>query len=166
MLAAKLIAPIRIITVLCCLISNAPAFAQQAGAPKCNAPANMSALSGVWVDKSAIIAAKHGAHRTQHFYHLEFKQDGSATGIKSWRKYESDGFHGFDVNGNKVYEDSEGVVGVFERSDCSLVLVETTLEAGIFHGTLLDDGRIRFTFAQAGEADSMVVRGWLSRETK
>jgi len=43
--------------------------------------------------------------------------------------------------------------------------VETTIEAGIFKGTLLDDGRIRFTFVQAGETDPMVVRGWLSKES-
>jgi hypothetical protein len=93
-------------------------------------------------------------------------QDGTAKSTKSWRKYKSDGFHGFDENGTKAYEDSEAVVGVFEKSDCSLVLVETTRKAGLFQGTLLNDVRIRFTFVQAGEADPMVVRGSLSKESK
>jgi len=161
--AAKLIATAGMLTAICS-IPHIPVFAQQEGASACNAPRDLSSLSGVWSDKNAIIAAKHGAHRTQHFYRLEFKQDGTAKGLKSWRKYKSDGFHGFDASGSKVYEDSEGVVGVFEKSDCSLVLVETTLEAGLFKGTLLNDGRIRFTFVQAGETDPMVVRGWLSQE--
>ena len=145
-------------------IPHTAVFARQEGAAFCSAPADLSSLSGVWSDKNAIIAAKHGAHRTQHFYRLEFNRDGTAKGLKSWRKYKSDGFHGFDVSGSQVYEDSENVVGVFAQSDCSLVLVETTLEAGMFKGTLLDDGRIHFTFVQAGETDPMVVRGRLSKE--
>lgn len=163
--AVKLMASAGIITAIH-LLPHPPGLANQESTQRCNAPTDLSTLSGIWSDKNAIIAAKHGGHRTQHFYSLEFKQDGTAKGTKSWRKYKSDGFHGFDENGTKVYEDSEAVVGVFEKSDCSLVLVETTREAGLFQGTLLNDGRIRFTFVQAGEVDPMVVRGWLSKESK
>lgn len=162
--AAKLVATATMLTSIWSMPHTA-VFARQEGAAFCSAPADLSSMSGVWSDKNAIIAAKYGAHRTQHFYRLEFNRDGTAKGLKSWRKYKSDGFHGFDVSGRKVYEDTESVVGIFEQSDCSLVLVETTIEAGIFKGTLLDDGRIRFTFVQAGETDPMVVRGWLSKES-
>jgi hypothetical protein len=163
--AAKLVATA---TMLASILSmpHTAAFARQEGAAaSCSAPADLSSLSGVWSDKNAIKATKQGALRTQHFYRLEFNQDGTVKGLKIWRNYKSDGFPGFDVSGRKVYEDSESVVGIFEQSDCSLALVETTSEAGIFKGTLLDDGRIRVAFVQAGEADPLVVRGLLSKES-
>jgi hypothetical protein len=64
--AAKLIAAAGMLTAICS-ISHAPVFAQQEGASVCNAPRDLSSLSGVWSEKNAIIAAKHGAHRHSTF---------------------------------------------------------------------------------------------------
>ena len=128
----------------------------------CDPPGDVESLSGLWSDTDAIIVTKEIQGLTQHFYDLKFDSHGRVEGVKTWRRKSK--IPGYDVSGKRTYEDSERVIGIFEKSDCSLILAETTSEEGLFRGSLVQGGLIRFAFVQAGESDPMVVRGWLSRD--
>ena len=130
----------------------------------CDPPEDVESLSGLWSDTNAIAVTKEHQGSTQHFYDLKFDSHGRVEGVKTWRKKRHAKIQGYDVSGKRTYEDSERVIGIFEKSDCSLILAETTSEEGLFRGSLVQGGLIRFAFVQAGESDPMVVRGWLSRD--
>ena len=111
----------------------------------CNPPANLADLSGKYTSEMIAIS-DHGKKTGSSTLDIKVDEIGVISGKYSWKA--SDGF-GNKINGQKVQEDSENVIGVFDPRDCEIGLAETA-ENGSFRGRLLSDGKIDLILIEPG----------------
>lgn len=130
------------------------AFTPQALAAEgsgCQQPDKLSSLSGVYESVRQVAINSSGPIYSMSRMTLSVNDEGHINAERAWSL--AAGF-GHKADGAKTKQDTELLIGVV--ADCEFALAETE-ESGMYHGRLMDDGKIRLIQIQSGVKPVVIV---------
>ena len=130
------------------------AFASQSLASEgsgCRQPEKLSLLSGVYESVEKVAINSSGPIYSTSRMTLSVNDEGHINAERAWSL--AAGF-GHKADGTQTKRDTELLIGVV--ADCEFALAETE-ESGMYHGRLMDDGKIRLIQIQSGVKPVVIV---------
>lgn len=111
----------------------------------CQPSGDLATLSGTYAARDIGINSR-GKHSGSSTLSLAVDRDGVITAERRWT---SAVHSGHTRDGAETRSDSERLIGIVDRHDCTISLVETA-ENGHYQGRLLADGSINLMLLQPG----------------